>query len=140
MFQERLRRQVHGFSNRFVRDAPVPLLDNGFPVEPASDLLEDIGDEYPCTAKRRLAMTYFWIGNDESPEDFRGLCCFHALYPCMQSSLSAAVAERSRSAAASSGWLHRAVRWPYVEGICDEQQYGTSKQPSHADERELLAN
>ena len=94
MFQERLRREVHGFSNRFVRDASVPFLDNSLPVEPASDLFEDIGDEYPCTAKRRLAMAYFGIGNDESPEDFRSLCCFHALYPFMQSPLSATVAER----------------------------------------------
>jgi len=94
MFQERLRRQVHGFSNRFVRDAPVPFLDNGLPVEPPSDLVEDIGNEYPCTTKRRLAMTYFGIGNDESPEDFCGMCCFHALHPFMQSPLSATVAER----------------------------------------------
>jgi hypothetical protein len=92
MFQERLRRQVHGFSNCFVRDASVPFLDNGLPVEPSSDLFEDIGDEDPCTAKRRLAMTYLGIGNNESPEDVRGLCCVHALYPFMLSLLSAGVA------------------------------------------------
>jgi hypothetical protein len=93
MFQERLRRQVHSFSNRCVRDAPVPFLNNGLPVEPPSDLFEDISHEYPCTAKRRLAMTYLWIGNNESPEDFRGLCCFHVLYPFTHSPLSADIAE-----------------------------------------------
>jgi hypothetical protein len=36
--------------------------------------------------------------------------------------------------------LHWVVRRPCVEGICNEQQYGTSKQRSHADERELLAH
>ena len=47
MFQERLRRQVDGFGNRFVRDTPVPYLDDGLPVEATRNLVEDIGDEDP---------------------------------------------------------------------------------------------
>jgi len=97
VFQERLRCQVHGFGNRFVRDTPMPFLDNGFPVEPPGNLVQDIGDEDPCAAKRRLAVTHLGICNDEAPKDFHGLCFLHVLYPLMQSLLSAAGAEHSGS-------------------------------------------
>ena len=93
MFQERLRRQVYGFGNRFVRDTPVPFLDNGLPVEPPGNLVQDIGDEDPRAAKRWLPVTHLWIRDDESPKDFHGLWCLHVLYPFMQSPLSVAVAE-----------------------------------------------
>src|SRR5437867_3796067 len=95
MFQERLRRQVYGFGNRFVRDAPVPFLDNGLPVEPTGDLFQDIGDEDSCAAKRWLAVAHLWIGDDKSPKDFHGLCCLHVLYPFRQSLLSVVLAERA---------------------------------------------
>src|SRR5262245_29489650 len=80
MLQERLRRQVHSFRNGFVRDTPVPFLDNGLPVESTGDLLQHIGHEDPRAAKRRLAMTHLWISNDESPKDFHGLGCLHLSY------------------------------------------------------------
>ena len=92
MLEERLRRKVHGFRNGFVRDTPVPFLDNSLPLEITGDLFQDIGYEDPGAAKRRLAMTHLWIHNDESPKDFHGLCCLHVFYPFMQSPLSAAVA------------------------------------------------
>src|SRR2546422_3852277 len=95
MFQERLRRQVYGFGNRFVRDAPVPFLDNGLPVEPTGDLFQDIGDEDSCAAKRWLAVAHLWIGDHKSPKDFHGLCCLHVLYPFRQSLLSVVLAERA---------------------------------------------
>jgi len=87
-----LRRKVHSFGNRVVRDTPVPFLNNGLPVEPTGDLFKDIGDEDPGAAKRRLAVTHLWIRDDEAPKNFHGLCCLHVLYPFMQSPLSAAVA------------------------------------------------
>ena len=83
MFQERLRRQVHGFGNRFMRDTPVPFLDNGLPVEPAGDLFQYIGAENPCAAKRRLAVTHLGIRHYEAPKDFHGLWCLNILYPFM---------------------------------------------------------
>jgi len=75
-----LRRKVHGFRNGFVRDTPVPFLDNGLPIESTGDLLQHIAHEDPRAATRRLAMTHLWIHNDESPKDFHGLCCLHLSY------------------------------------------------------------
>jgi hypothetical protein len=67
-----------------------------------------------------LTVTHPGICNDEAPKDFYSLCCLHVLHPFLQSPLSAAVAEGSRSAAASSRWLHRAVetveKWAFREG------------------------
>src|SRR5262249_16776821 len=78
-------------------------LDNGLPVKPTGNLVQDIGDKDPCAAKRWLAMTHLGIRDDEAPKDFHGLCCLHVLYPLIQSPLRVAVAEHWASGGPESG-------------------------------------